>query len=261
VAKTTKDSAILKIRKRIVPVRDAAPYAKILLYGRNGAGKTRIGATGPKTLLVDIEEQGTKSIRNYPGVEVLHATKWEDIVWTYWFLRSGEHEYETVVLDTITMMAVVCMKQVLKDSVDRDPARDPKMASQRDWGKMGQMVGEQLLNYRNLPMHVVFTAQERGVESEGEGDLEAVKKEIVPDLSPKPRSIATACVDFIGHIRKRQVRSVNKKTKKETKSWRTIMLVGPHETYLTKDQSGVLPRLVANPTVPMMVEAAKSIEE
>ena len=253
----SKDGAIASVRKRIVPVRDAAPYAKILLYGRNGSGKTRTAATAPKCLLIDIEEQGTKSVRGYDNVEVFHATKWEDIVWAYWFLRAGEHEYESVVLDTITMMAVVCMKQVLKEAGDRDPARDPKMASQRDWGKMGQMVGEQLLNYRNLPMHVVFTAQERSIESD-EGEIAT---EIVPDLSPKPRSIATACVDFIGHIEKKEVRSVNKKTKKETKVWRTLMMTGPHDTYLTKDQSGMLARRVANPSVPMMIEAAKSIPE
>jgi hypothetical protein len=141
VAKKNKQSQIRSVRNRIVPVKDASPYVKALLYGRNGSGKTRTAATGPKCLLIDIEEEGTKSIRNYPGVEVFPAKSWSDIVYAYWFLRSGEHEYETVALDTITMMAMVCMRQVLKEAEDRDPLKDPALASQRDWGKMGQMVG------------------------------------------------------------------------------------------------------------------------
>lgn len=256
MAKQTKESQIASVRKRIVPVRDAAPYVKALLYGRNGSGKTRTAATAPKCLLIDIEEQGTKSIRNYHNVEVFPATSWSDIVYAYWFLRSGEHEYESVVLDTITMMAAICMRQVLKEAEDRDPLKDPALASQRDWGKMGQMVGEYLLYYRNLPMHVIFTAQERSVDNEETGETERV-----PDLSPKPRGVAMSCVDFIGRVYKREVRAVNKKTKKETKSWRTLMLTGPHESYITKDQSGMLPRIAPNPSVPLMIEAAKSLPE
>jgi hypothetical protein len=105
-------------------------------------------------------------------------------------------------------------------------------------------------------MHVIFTAQQRSVDDEESGETE-----LVPDLSPKPRGVATACVDFIGRVYKKEVRAVNRKTKKEVKAWRTLMLTGPHDTYLTKDQSGVLPRIVSNPTVPLLIEAAKSIPE
>jgi hypothetical protein len=121
------------------------------------------------------------------------------------------------------------------------------------------MVGEYLLYYRNLPMHVIFTCQERDVEIESEeGEVSSM---IVPDMSPKPRSVATGCVDFIGRIYKRQVRMVNKKSKKERKVWKTLMLTGPSERYLTKDQSGVLDRITVNPSVPLLIEAAKSLPE
>lgn len=259
MAKQTKKSAIASVKNRIVPVSDASPYVKALLYGRNGSGKTRTAATGPKCLLIDIEEEGTKSIRSYPGVEVFPAKTWEDIVWAYWYLRSGEHDYETVVLDTLTMMQNVCMRRVLKESSDRDPARDAKLATWKEYGKVGIMVGEYLLFYRNLPMHVIFTAQERETEMENEeGETSSL---VVPDMSPKPRSVATGSVDFIGRVYKRQVRSVNKRTKKETKAWRTLMLTGPHERYLTKDQSGMLGRITANPSVPLLIEAAKTLPE
>lgn len=252
----SKDSAIKSVKKRIVSVRDAEPFVKVLLYGKNGKGKTRTGATAPKCIICDVNEKGTKSVRSYPGVEVFPAKNWEDIVWFYWFLRSGEHDYESFMIDTITMMQGVCMKQVLKEAEDRDPNKDPALASQRDYGKVNTLMREQLLNFRNLPMHAVFIAQERTFDNEESGETERV-----PDLSPGCRSMATACVDFIGHIRAKEVRSVNRKTKKETKAWRTLMLVGPHEVYLTKDRSGVLPRIVANPSIPLIIKAANSLED
>lgn len=250
-----KKSSIRSVKERIVPVREASPHVKVLLYGRNGSGKTRTGATAPKCLWIDVDEKGTKSIRNYPNVEVFHAQNWEDVVWAYWYLKSGDHDYESVGIDTLTTMQNICMRHVLKEAEDRDPAKDPAMASMRDWGKVGQLMKEHLLYFRNLPMHVVFIAQERSIDNE-EGETERV-----PDLSPGSRTTATACVDFIGHIRKKEVRAVNRKSKKETKAWRTIMLVGPHEVYLTKDRSGVLPRLVADPTIGRIIKAANSIEE
>jgi len=253
-----KQSQIAAIRDRIIPVSEASPYAKVLLYGRNGSGKTRTAATGPKCLLIDIEEQGTKSIRSYPGVEVLPATSWSDIVYAYWLLRSGEHDYETVVLDTITMMQAVCLRQVLKDAVDRDPLKDPKLPIWKDYRKRGQLMEEFLLFYRNLPMHVVFTAQEKTIEKDDEEDETSTER--VPLMSAKPLSVACSCVDFIGRIYKRQV-TINKKTKKEEKVWRTLMMTGPHDQYLTKDQSGALPRVLANPTMPLIIDAAKSLQE
>lgn len=251
-----KESAIASVKKRIVSVKDAEPFVKVLLYGKNGKGKTRTGANAPDVIILDCNEKGTKSIRKYPGVEVFHARGWEDIVWFYWYLRSGNHDRQTVMIDTITGMQGICMKQVLKESEDRDPAKDPKMASQRDYGKVNTLMREQLLNFRNLPMHVVFIAQERSFENDETGETEKV-----PDLSPGSRSMATACVDFIGHIRAKEVRAVNKRTKRETKKWKTIMLIGPHEQYLTKDRSGVLPRLVPDPSIHGIITAANSLDE
>lgn len=250
--RSDKESRIKDVERRIVPVREIENYVRVLLYGQNGKGKTRTAATAPKPLLIDINEEGTKSIRNYNGVEVFPAKNWEDVHWAYWFLRSGEHEYESVIIDTLTMMQNVCMKQVLREAEDRDPAKDPATASQRDWGKVAQLMKDLLLNYRNLPMNVIFVCQERSIDNE-EGETEKV-----PDLSPGSRATATACVDFIGRIYTREVRVV--KGKKTTKAWRTLMLIGPHDVYLTKDRSGVLPRIVPNPSIPQMIAATESEE-
>lgn len=251
-----QSSAIASVKKRIVSVKDAEPHVKVLLYGKNGKGKTRTGATAPNCIILDCNEKGTKSIRQYPGVEVFPAKTWEDVVWFYWYIRSGEHKYKSIMVDTVTGMQALCMVTVLKESEDRDPAKDPKTASMRDYGKVNQLMKDMLLWMRNLQMHVVFIAQERTFDNEETGETEKV-----PDLSPGSRATLTACVDFIGHIRAKEVRIVKKGSKKEEKAWRTLMLIGPHEVYLTKDRSGVLPRLVVNPSIPKIIAAANSLQE
>lgn len=67
-------------------------------------------------------------------------------------------------------------------------------------------------------------------------------------------------VDIIGHVYKREVRAVNKETKREVKRWETLLLVGPHEVYVTKDRTGVLDRIVRNPTMPTIIDAANQME-
>lgn len=249
MANVPKDRAIELVRKRILPVSEAEPYLKVLAYGRNGSGKTRFACTAPKPLLIDIQEQGTKSVRTYEGVEVFHARSWKEAVWAYWYLKAGGHDHESVILDTLTGLQNICMVQVLKESGDRDPTKDPKTASQRDWGKLAQLMKEYLLNVRNLPLHVVFTAQERTYDNEEDERIERV-----PDLSPGSRATATACVDIIGRMYQKERRWAAKGGK-ERKKWETRMLVGPHDDYTTKDRTGALGRIVVEPTIPMILEA------
>jgi hypothetical protein len=244
-----REKQIAAIRKRIVPVSEAEPHLKMLLYGRNGMGKTRIACSAPRPLVLDMNEKGTKSVRNMPTVEVLHCKRWSDVVFAYWMLREGDHGYESVVLDTATGMQGLCIKQILRESEDRDPTKDPKVMSMREWGTLAELMKEQLLNFRNLPLNVIITAQQRVID---DPDTEA--REIVPDLSPGSRGPATAAVDIIGHVYQKEVRAVNKATKKEVSKWETRMLVGPHDEYITKDRTGALPRVVRNPTVPSIME-------
>lgn len=249
MATVPRGKAIALVKKRIVPVSEAEPYLKVLAYGRNGAGKTRFACTAPKPILIDMAEKGTKSVRTYPDVQVYHARSWKEIVWAYWYLKAGGHDRESVILDTLTGMQNICMVQVLKESGDRDPTKDPKTASQRDWGKLAQLMKEQLLNFRNLDMHVIFTAQERTYDNEEEERLERV-----PDLSPGSRATATACVDVIGRMYQKERRTAVKGGKERVK-WETRMLVGPHDDYTTKDRTGVLGRIVVEPSIPEILEA------
>lgn len=252
----TKDQAIAAVEKRIVPVEEAEPHVKILVYGRHGSGKTRFAATAPNCLIVDINEHGTRSAR-HSGAKVFPVKRWEDLTHVYWYLRAGQHEYESVALDTITACQHLCMAHVLGEAEDRDPNREPNMPDRRAWGKLSELMKPLLLNYRNLPLNVIFTAQERIVGDEDSGEAQVH----CPDLSPGSRGTAMGAVDIIGRMYQKEMRKVDRKSKKEVSVWESRMLVGPHEEFETKDRTGVLGRVVRQPTVPHVIEAAFSREE
>jgi AAA domain len=244
------------IESRIVSVDEANPYLKVLIYGRNGKGKTRFAASGPNTLIGDVNEKGTLSARG-SGARVFPVETWADIDDLYWYLKRGDHEYETVAIDTLTALAELCMKHVLKESLDRDPTRPPKVASKRDWGTVGTLMSEQIYRFRNLPMHVVFTCQERTVGDAEEG--EEVYK--TADLPGKARAAALGSVSIIGRVYKKKVVKRNKKTKAKTRKWQFRLLIGDHEDYETKDRafSGLGP-IVVEPTMTKLIQAATSTE-
>lgn len=237
-----------EIESRIVSVDEADPYVKILVYGRNGMGKTRFAATGPKCLIVDIHEEGTRSAKG-SGSKKFSVQKWADIGDIYWFLKAGNHPYESVALDTLTAMNRLCLNMVMGEAEDRDPNREIGMPDRRSYGRAGELMRNQLLAFRNLPMHVIFTAQERVISDE-DGDEPVLH---TPDLPAGSRGIAMGSVGIIGRIYQQQVKIRNKRTKQITEKWEVRMLVGPHDTFDTKDRTGELGNVIRNPTMQSII--------
>lgn len=216
-------------------------YLKMLVYGQNGKGKTRFGASGPKPLVIDCNERGSMSIRNFKDAQVFPVEFFPDIDMVYWYLHSGQHEHETVVIDTVTSLAQLCMKFVLGDESSRDPTHDPNMPGKREWGKVGELMRTVILNFRNLDMNVVFLAQERrGFTDDDDDDA----PEIFPEVSPSVRTALTASVDIIGRVFVKEVVQKKGGKKQAVPSYR--MLIGASERYVTKDRSeaGLPPVLV-----------------
>lgn len=241
------------IERRIVSVDDSDEYVNILIYGRNGMGKTRFAGSGPKCLICDVREEGTRSVKG-TGSKKFPVNTWNDIGDIFWYLKSGNHDYESVAIDTITALNALCLKHVMGQAEDRDPSRETGLADQRTYGRAGNLMREILLEFRGLPMHVIFLAQERVIKDE-DTDEPILH---TPDLPAGSRGTAMGCVSFIGRIYSQQVRIRNKSTRKITEKWEDRLLIGPHEEYDTKDRTNSLGQVVRNPTMTKLIEANNS---
>lgn len=249
-----------RVLAKIKPASELEGFQRFLFYGPSGAGKTRLSASGPKTILIDVNEKGTASVRKDYNPHVYPVDYWTDFQDIYWFLRAGKHDYKTFALDGVTAMQNLCMKFVLGDERARDASRDPDMPSRAVWGKVGELMKTQITNFRNLPMNGVFTALVRSKQG-GEGDDDMAEMTYGPACSPSIAGHLEAAVDTIGHLSVIRTQKVDKKTKRTTTVVRRRLITGPSERYLTKDRNNAFGPYIDNPTVSRMLDLINATDD
>jgi hypothetical protein len=255
--RSTKPSDVskhnLRVAKKIKPASKLPKRYRGCIYGKSGSGKTRLVSTAPKVLVIDVNEEGTDSVRNDIDPNVFQVKFWQEINDVFWYLESGDHPYESVALDGITSLQTLCMKFVLGDESSRDASRDPDMASRQVYGKVNELMKTQIINFRNLPLNVLFTALERK-KATGDDEDEEVEVFSSPQCSPGVANTLEAAVGMIGFLQATTVYAPKKEgEKKRRRVRRTRLLVGPSDRYLTKDRYGLMVPYVDFPNVEKML--------
>jgi len=236
------------------------------IYGRSGSGKTTFAASFPKPIAVlDIRDQGTDSIRDVKDVFVNSVSNWEEFEEVYYWLKDNPTKFKTVVIDTITQAQQLCLEHVLIDKrKSAERAGDWGTMTRREWGDVSGMMKDQIINLRDLPMEVVFLAQERAtVGSEEEDNPD---KMIVPEVGPAViKSVATtlnAAVNVIGNtfIRQYQYTKLIKGKRVEKEEPQYCLRVGPNPVYTTKirkPKSIIAPSFIENPEYKDVIDLIK----
>jgi len=240
-------------------VSERMDWAKLLIYGVPGAGKTYLAGQAAEVermspvLFIDIEG-GTKTIRKlHPNVDVvrvqnvydkqgrLRASAWKKLQDVYEDLRKGVH-YQTVVVDSLTEAAKVSMYSVLEEAVktttNRD--RDPDVPEMRDWGKSGEQIRRFVRAFRDLNCHVIFTAL-----SSEDKDPQSGSVTVKPALAGKLKDEIPAYLDEVLYL---YVKADNKGVERK-------ILTEPTGKYIAKDRSGSLPTTMSDPTMAKLAEA------
>lgn len=248
-----KKDKLARAEARVEDIEETINRLVFCIYARNGQGKTTFGASGEKPIIIDAEG-GTPSIRKHKDAKRFRVETWTDIDLIYWYLKTGKHDRKTVVIDTVTALAALCMKFVLGDEASRDPTKDPDMPTKREWGKVGELMKTVIMNFLSLEnMNVVFLAQERKSFIEDDSDE---LPEVYPDLSASSRSMMTAHANIIGRMYTKRVVKKDPKTGKKKKYLEHRMLVAPHDIYLAKvniEDHG-LPDVIKEPTIPKIMD-------
>lgn len=242
--------------QRIMKPSTIKRFPKFLIYSRNKKGKTTFGISAgvEKTLVLD-PEHGTDEMRS-KDPHVWHIERWEDLDDAYSFLRYGKHDYQWVVVDGLTKLSNMALKYVMKLQEEKSLDRIPGMVQQRDYGKAGELMKDLLTRFHNLPMGVIFTAQERmeeAFDSEEDEDVEDGGAAFVPDMPKGVRGYANSIVDVIGRLYVVKTDS----GKVERRLW-----IGESLKYDTGYRSDFkLPDYVKNPTIPKMVRLIRTGSE
>lgn len=252
------------ISDRIKPVSEMELVVTALFYGRSGTGKTTIGGTFPKPLVVvDIGEKGTDSISDVEDVHVLRVQEWKDIEDIYWGLKKGELKYATVMIDALHAMQDLAIEEAKKqNSKNLD-----EQTSKRDFGVAAGLMKTWIFNFRDLEeegINVVFICHDRLTKGEeGEEDNE-IKPEVGPLLMPSVASPACGAVKVVGHTFIREIVHKSKDLgKKKTREVQYCMRLGPHSYYTTKIRSPKgqpVPYFISDPDYGKVVKVMKGLE-
>lgn len=130
----------------------------ILVHGPAGGGKSTLGSTGPRPILdLDVENSSRfltdvrrvhwnpmeEPIPAYDGswdMCVVRVEDWETAERSYQFLRSGNHPFRSVMVDSISEIQIKAMENI----------NGRNQMQIQHWGRLGQNMGGLLRDLRDL---------------------------------------------------------------------------------------------------------------
>lgn len=255
-------------RDAVVRPQDSDGFRRILAYGRNKKGKTyfSVSAGIEQTLVLD-PEGGTDPMKRL-NPYVWPIRKWEDIDTAYHALRTGRlspkalgkgestEPFTWVSVDGLTKMNNMALRFVMSKAEEANLDRKPGMVDRRDYGKSGELMKGMLLNFNNLRMGVVYTAQERMMTADaGDSDEDDESTFFVPDLPAAVRSSVNAIVDVIGRLYVVKAEFKIKGSEETIERNQRRLYIGLNPRYDTGFRSDYdLPDYVKSPTIPKLVK-------
>ncbi len=219
---------------KIVSTADEKPFIKMLVYGQAGVGKTVFASTAPNPLFV-VCDTGTLSIRG-KDIDKVQVETFDDVMEVYTKLKSGELQYETVVLDTLGNIQKKHMDKILA-------AKSATQASIADWQLNIEAIRKLVRLFRELPLNVIIICHESFITDDSTGEI----VRILPMLQGKslPNEVS-AYMDIVGYIVAKERGGEAQKKGRVVEANRNaveivrMMRVQPSERIPAKDHSGKL---------------------
>jgi hypothetical protein len=210
----------------------------VLIYGRPGSGKTTFAGSSAKKFktIIASAESGLLSLRkmvddsgNPVDVDFVKIEKFEDLEELSRFLIASKHEYQTLVIDSLTEVQQACMASILiKEGRER-----PQL---QDWGTLNDRMVRMIRYFRDMShMNLVCTALIDEARSDA-GDIVSL-----PLFQGKMQQTVSAYFDLVLYAFVQQV-----KDKDGSEIRKHGVLCEPSERYTTKDRSGMLPKYMPN---------------
>ncbi len=238
---------------------------KILVYSPPGHGKTTLLGTAAgdpriSPMLVLEFEGGTRSIRSKVrkiGIEdlgklspslnvidVIQIQQWADFEVVYDFLDTANHGYKSLGLDSLSEMNYLNMTEALRTAIKEDKRHDPDIPEQRDYLRSAGQMRRLVRFFRDLPMHVFFTAG-AGIQQ----DPRTKENKAWPALAGKLAFEIPGLVEIVGYLAVVDLEPDSPTTAR----W---LFVQPTPRFEAKDRTegGLLGEYVENPTLPKIFD-------
>ena len=189
-------------------------------------------------------ESGTMSIRGVPGVTIIDLKPnpndpddmnpvtgavlrdgVDKLRIIYAMLKSGKHNFKTIVLDSATEMQKIFMEKIMG-------GQEHKIPGFKEWGLMQEQMRLAFRLFRDLPCNVIITALDQE-------NVDELSKEVTirPSLSGK---MANEVAGFFDEVIYMQVVRVPSKVEGQPLVPRRIWHTQSNGVFMAKDRSGSL---------------------
>jgi len=159
-------------------------------------------------------------------------------------LHKNPKYYNTVVVDSLTELQQIDMREVMQDQYNKKPeTTDIYVPSPREWGKSGSRVKEIVRYLRDLPNHTIVTALLREEKDEKTGIVK-----LVPDVPGQLKAQVPGFFDIVGLMQAVENNGTIIRTLQFAKTRRVI----------AKDRTSTLPDLFEEPSIPAMWDYIRS---
>lgn len=177
----------------IIDIQDEDEFVNILIYGDSGIGKTVFAGSDEGVLFIAPEDNGTLSAKRFgSAAKKWKINGWPDIVAAYeWLCEQEPIPFNWVILDSLTEMQDMCMRQILDEALEMNPGRDPDVPQLQDWQPYFERFKRLVKGFNSLPVNVIYTALQQEEENE-EGD-----KVALPMLQGKGTQYSKKCASWM----------------------------------------------------------------
>jgi hypothetical protein len=211
IIKLAQQAVAVEVARRAPPFAFGTPkknpYLKSLFYGPIGSGKTHLAGTSAEVPemrdILDIDaEGGSLTLTPWDDkITTIPINKYSQFARIHEFLRlhvaardSGDDEklaaleeritgtlpqrpkkFKTVIVDSLTEVQKYCMYQLTGIHIgDQRLDIDPSTPEFKEWGQNSEMIRLMVRSFRDLPMHIIFIAQEQVGEDERKQQIRRV---------------------------------------------------------------------------------------
>ncbi|WPH58012.1 RecA-like DNA recombinase [Gordonia phage LuckyLeo] len=192
----------------IVDLQEFDDSINLGIYGPSGVGKTVLAGSDDKVLFLAVEKGTVSAKRQGSKAKVWPIKQWNDLERAYKWLEENPDEFQWVVLDSVTEMQQMAIREILAKAHAENGSRDLDIPAIQDHQKW-QNIYKRFINYFvELPIDTVFLFLVRTAVDEDKNEF------LTPDIQGKNYQLSQyTCgqMSAYGYMSNRKVAMKNEK--------------------------------------------------
>jgi len=157
----------------MINASEQQPFVRMGVVGPSGVGKTTLAASAAEepemspVLVIDCGESSDTILgeQRFQNVQVIRVRSMEEMQSVFQWLAPSERfagggdgykDFRTIVIDESDELHLSAMRPLMREAHEKKN-QDLHVASEREWGKVRNMMLDVVDWFRTLPVHLIFT--------------------------------------------------------------------------------------------------------